>query len=815
MLKGDFLERIAHEVSSSPTQVAATIELLDQGGTISFIARYRKDVTGNLDEVRLETIARLNKHYSLLAQRRTTILEATAKQGKLTDELRARVETCLDKPGLEDLYLPYKRPRHTKAAIAREKGLGPLADFLWAQVLGEQSIEEFTATFVRQDRAVLSVEEALEGAGYILAERISVDSQARAAIRERMFTTGKIVVRATKNTVGRKNKFEAYYDFSESVPQMPSHRFLAITRGVKDGALRMDLKIDDDSMVTELAARYIKDPGSVFEPYIRQALEDAYNRLLLPSLETEVIGIVRRRADSEAIRAYCENAESLLLAAPAGPVNAVGIYPDPRGGWQVAVADGSGRFLESATIAPDSLDKDTENVERTLLELMQKHDAYAVAIGNGAGGRETANFVRKALAKLGRAGAFCVRVNGSGASIYARSKTAREELPDLAAGVRGALSIARRLQDPLAEMVKTDPRHIGIGQYQHDVSQKQLREDLHGTVTSCVNKVGVNLNTASAALLRYVSGISFDIAKEIVAYRSQVGRFRSREQLKEVKSITPDVFEQCAGFLRVTDGENPLDARSIHPEAYPVVERMAATLGVTVSDLIQNPRALKGMDLSPFGTEIIGPLTLRDIGSELLKPGRDPRPRFRVPRFLDGVQSVADLQQGMEMEGVVTNVTDFGAFIDIGIQQDGLVHLSELANRFVKQPHAVVRVGDIVRVKVIKVDKELPRISLSMKVRQHTAERTDRHKRAKRRPGPKAADAKVQPGGRPEAAYGQASAREEPRKPRRDTRQPATRKKTPPRRRKAATRSGRSEDTASINTLLADQLAALKEKLGS
>ncbi|MDX9973905.1 MAG: Tex-like N-terminal domain-containing protein [FCB group bacterium] len=848
MIEAKFVQRIAEEISVGPGQVAKAIELLDGGATIPFVARYRKDVTGNLDEVKLEAISDRNAYFRSLQDRRQSVLDSIAKQEKLTDELKARIEACYDKTTLEDLYLPFKPKRQTKATIAREKGLEPLAEYIWAQKPGGTNIETFAAVFIRPEVGISTLEEALEGARHILAERISEDADARALLRTRMMKEGKVTAHATKNSEGKKTKFETYYNFTEAIASIPSHRFLAVLRGSKEGMLRMELAVDDESFQADLLGRYLQEPGSMFDAAIREAVEDAYKRHLRPSIENEVIGMARERADLEAIRVFRENAENLLLSPPAGQVSTIGVDPGMRTGCKLAAVDKLGDYKESVTVFPNPPQNDLEGAEKALVELMEKYEANAVAIGNGTGAREAAQFVKAALAKLNRPDAFSVFVNEAGASVYSASKIAREEFPDLDVTIRGAISIARRLQDPLAELVKIEPRHVGVGQYQHDVNQKELREGLQQTVVSCVNHVGVDLNSASFALLRYVSGIQANTATNIVAHRTKIGGFTSRKQLMEVDGIGPKVFEQCAGFLRVRSGETPLDATGIHPEAYPVVERIAESVGATVEKIIQDPAVLREIDMSAFADDTIGTLTLEDIRSELAKPARDPRREFKVPKFLDGISDVKDLEDGMEMEGVVTNVTDFGAFVDIGVHQDGLVHRSELANRFVRDPRDVVKVGEIVRIKVIKVDKDLPRISLSMKALMPPP--APRRSRREGQQGPRRAPAAVgapegqAPQGdrppRPEGVNRRREGQQQDRGPRPPQRE-GERRDRPPRRddrrddrrperqegrgrrpekqhqrdNRPAGRGHQTNEGEKINTLLADQLAALRDKFNS
>ncbi|NUM56097.1 MAG: helix-hairpin-helix domain-containing protein [Candidatus Hydrogenedentes bacterium] len=847
MLEDRFLQLISNHTRVPIPRVVKTIELFSGGATIPFVARYRKDATGNLNEVQLEAIAEQHAYFAELTSRRAFVLDAIEKQGQLTDSLRAAILECTSQTLLEDLYLPYKKAKRTKATVAREKGLSPLADFIWAQTAGDQPLETFAQTFVRAEKAVASVEEAMEGAKHILAERVSVDLEARALVRDRMHQHGSIAAHPTKNAEGKHTKFEAYYTFSEPVAKIPSHRYLAVHRGVKEGFLRMELALDDARMVAELQGKYLKSPDGEFAAHVREVIEDSYQRLLRPSIENEVLRQVQERADAEAIRVFRENAHNLLLAPPAGPMTVIGVDPGLKTGCKLAVIDATGAFVESATVFPTPPQNDFETSEKVLLALIEKHQAKAVAIGNGTGSREVAKFIRQALAKVSSNGVFMVLVNEAGASIYSASKIARDEFAELDVTLRGAISIARRMQDPLAELVKIEPRHIGVGQYQHDVNQRALREGLHKTVVSCVNAVGVDVNTASVALLKYVSGIQSDTAVNIVAFRTEHGGFKNRRELLEVQGVGPKVFEQCAGFLRVRGGDQPLDATGIHPEAYPVVEQLAGRIGVDVPTLLEKPSRVDEIDLRALETETVGALALHDIRQELHKPGRDPRREFKVPKFLDGVDSVQALEEGMEIEGVVTNVTDFGAFVDIGVHQDGLVHLSELANRFVQDPREVVRVGDVVKVKVIKVDKALPRISLSIKALLPPPEPRQRPERAERRhhaPHDQPAGAPPAHGrpheharphhgrdrGRDEHRDGHDRPRE--RKPQRDERprddqraprRPSRRDKETAAELKSAMRGSKGGQAIKhadngggpLNTQLADQLAALREKLGA
>jgi len=715
MIESKFIERIAQEAHARPEQVAAAIGLFDKGSTVPFVARYRKDVTHNLDEVKLETIFDRNTYFIALTNRRNAVLDNIGKAGALTDELRAQIEACFDQTTLEDLYLPFKKQRRTKASVARDQGLEPLADFLWAQDPAAPILEEFAASFVTPVKGVHSLDDAFEGARHIIAEKVSVDPWARAGLRKRMQGEGVFTSVASKAAADEKTKFEQYYNYAQPLKDVPPHRLLAALRGARLGILKLDITLNDDTVVEEIVGHYVTQPDSVYAPQLRSAVVDAYKRLLRPSIENEVTALAREHADNEAIKVFRENARNLLLAAPGGHMPVIGVDPGLRSGCKLAVIDQHGTYLESATIFPLEPHNDAEKAAATLLELMDKHSVKALAIGNGTGSREVAKFIDELLHKAERKGAFTILVSEAGASIYSASQVARDEFPDLDVTIRGAISIARRLQDPLAELVKLDPKTLGVGQYQHDVSQRELREALYRTVESAVNWVGVDLNTASAELLRYVSGIQPGTAQNIVEFRKTSGGFVSREQLKEVNGIGEKTYEQCAGFLRIPNAANPLDRTSIHPECYDLVKQIAADQAIALESIVGNADKANYIDVTKYATEHVGRFTLDDIKEELKKPGRDPRREFRVPKFIEGVTTVEALAEGMESEGVITNVTDFGAFVDIGVHQDGLVHLSELSHRFVKDPREVVKVGDIVRVKVIKIDRDHKRVSLSIK----------------------------------------------------------------------------------------------------
>ncbi len=712
----------------------ATAELLDDGGTVPFIARYRKEVTGNLDEVRIRAIEEKLAYFRELEDRRETVLRTIQEQGKLTDELRDRILATVDKSELEDLYLPYKPKRRTKATIAREKGLERLASYLWTQEAGDTRLPAFAATFIAAEKGVATVEEALEGARHIVAETISEHADFRKALRKMMFDEAVIVSAKTDGAIDPQEKFKMYYEYREPVARVPSHRMLAIRRGESENILYFTIELNADLPLAYLKSKVLKRPGD-WTPHLELAVQDCWKRLLNLSIQSEVRLELKQKADLEAIRVFRENLENLLLSPPAGPIAVLGIDPGIRTGCKIAVVDETGKFLDHSVIYPHQPKNDLAGAARILKELMAKCNVRAVAIGNGTASRETEAFVRDFFRQEGLSDAFSVTVNESGASIYSASDIARQEFPDLDLTIRGAISIARRLQDPLAELVKIDPKSIGVGQYQHDVDQALLQKSLEAVIESCVNRVGVDLNTASWALLRYVASISERTAQKIVAYRNDHGKFRSRAELTAVSGIGPKTFEQAAGFLRIRGGENPLDSTAVHPESYPVVEQIAKAQGIPIHELISKPERLSRVKKEDL---IVGVYTLNDILEELKKPGRDPRDKFVAAKFNDDVKELADLKPGMALEGVVTNVTKFGAFVDVGVHQDGLVHISELSNRYIKDPSEAVKVGQIVKVQVLNVDVKNKRIALSMKAALPPAQ-----KPAHRQGGPAADQAPV------------------------------------------------------------------------
>jgi len=710
----DAIQSIAASLAVRHAQVRAAVELLDAGNTIPFIARYRKEATQGLDEHALRFIEDALAKARELAQRKTTILRTIEEQGQLTVELRRQIEACQDKKELEDLYLPFKPKRRTRATIARERGLQPLADLLLRQEPLRRPRSEILRPFVSPDNDVPDEEAALQGACDIVAEHWSEDAGARRWLVQQASEAGRIVSQVRRGKKDDSSKFAMYFDHREPLRRVPSHRLLAMKRGEAEEVLRVGLELDDDAALGTLRQRWITNPRFEFHQDLERTAEDCYRRLLLPATESAALQQAKERADEEAIAVFAKNLRELLLAAPAGPYVTIGIDPGFRTGCKVAVVDGTGKFLAHATLYPTPPHNDTEGAGRKLRELIARFDAKRIAIGNGTASRETDAFVSDVLRTSGL-DLTKVVVSESGASIYSASEVAAAEYPDLDVTVRGAISIAHRLQDPLAELVKLDPKSIGVGQYQHDVDQTRLRQCLDREVDSCVSAVGVDVNMASASLLSHVAGIGPKLAQRIVEHRDTHGRFERRDQLMAVPKLGPKAYEQAAGFLRIRDGQQPLDNSAVHPESYYVVERMAARLNVPARQLVGNPNLAATLNASDFVDQQVGLPTIRDILAELAKPGRDPRSEFRAVQFTEGVHELEDVRAGMVLEGVVTNVTRFGAFVDIGVHQDGLIHISQLANAFVQDPSDVVSVGDVVRVKVLEVDHERRRIALSRK----------------------------------------------------------------------------------------------------
>jgi protein Tex len=716
-LKNDLLQQervlrfIIEETGLKPFQVENTVELFREGGTVPFIARYRKERTGELDEVQILTIQERLAYFSELEERKVTVLKAIVDQAKLSPELEGRIEACRQKTELEDLYLPYKPKRRTKATIARERGLEPLAELIIAQELTRGTPETAALPFVGPE--VPDTAAALAGAGHILAERLSDNADARALVRRLTWEEGIFFSRVAADSLGSVTKFEMYYEYREPLKSIPSHRMLAMRRGEKEEVLFLAIEAPEEAILTGLKRLTIRRL-SIFQPLLEQVVADAYKRLIAPSMEVELRLEAKKRADEEAISVFARNLRNLLLAPPAGTLRTLGIDPGVRTGSKLAVVDQTGRLLEHSVIYPLTGGPKAAAAAKEVERLVTGLQVEMIAVGNGTGGRETERFVKEGLA-AGGLRVPVVMVSEAGASVYSASEIAREEFPDLDLTLRGAVSIARRLQDPLAELVKIDPKSIGVGQYQHDVNQPGLGKALDDVVVSCVNFVGVDLNTASRPLLASVAGIGPSLAGAIVTWRDKQGSFASREQLRKVPRFGDKAFEQAAGFLRIRGGENPLDNTAVHPENYPLVNRMALDLGATVAELTAQEELINRIDPGRYLGNGIGLPTLRDIVAELKKPGRDPRSSFVAPSFRDDVQEMSDLQPGMMLQGTVTNVAAFGAFVDVGVHQDGLVHISHLSRKFLKDPHEAVRVGDLVTVKVLGVDSQRKRISLSIK----------------------------------------------------------------------------------------------------
>ncbi|MBL7904501.1 MAG: RNA-binding transcriptional accessory protein [Bacteroidales bacterium] len=704
-----FSEKIARELNLQPWQVFNTLKLMEGGATIPFIARYRKEMTGTLDEVMLAAIRDRNEQLTEIEKRRAFILESVTEQGKMTPELEKQIKEAVTLTELEDIYLPYKVKRKTRATIAREKGLEPLARLLMLQqpIIPEKRAE----AFVSEEKAVHSVEEALAGARDIIAEWVNESRISRERIRGLFSREALISSKPVKGKELEGIHYQNYYETNENILKAPSHRILAMFRGEEEGFLRLSVEPDEDKALEILDRVFLKADNEA-AVQVQTAIRDSYKRLMQPSMETEMRQLAKQKADDEAIKVFAGNLRQLLLAAPLGQKNVLAIDPGFRTGCKVVCLDRQGRLLHNETIYPHPPQNEVGPAVSKIRNLVQAYGIEAVAIGNGTAGRETENFIRKIPfdRKL-----ICIMVNESGASVYSASPVAREEFPDYDVTVRGAVSIGRRLMDPLAELVKIDPKSIGVGQYQHDVNQHALQRSLEDTVVSCVNLVGVELNTASKQVLSYVSGVGPSLAQNIVDFRNQNGSFRSRAQLLKVKRFGDKAFEQAAGFLRIREAENPLDRSAVHPESYPIVEKMAAKLNCSITDLMEKDELRKQINPADFVTKTAGLPTITDILKELAKPGLDPREQFDLFEFDKNINSIEDLRPGMILNGIVTNITAFGAFVDIGVHQDGLVHLSQMANRYIKDPNEVVKLTQKVRVKVMDVDVQRKRIGLSIK----------------------------------------------------------------------------------------------------
>lgn len=762
MLPESIGHRIAEELNIRLPQVTAAVELLDGGATVPFIARYRKEVTGALDDSQLRQLEERLRYLRELGERRDTILKSIGEQGKLTPELQRDIEQADNKTRLEDLYLPFKPKRRTKGQMAIEAGLAPLADRLLDDP--ELTPDAIAADFINSEAGVADTKAALDGAKFILMERFAEDANLLSKLRQFLRQEASLSVRVVAEKEAEGSKFSDYFEHDELLSKLPGHRILAILRGRNEGVLSFGLATGDpadklapspcEGMIAEHVG--IENRQRAADRWLAEVVKWTWRIKLLTHLETELVGQLREQAEEQAIQVFAENLKDLLLAAPAGPRVTIGLDPGLRTGVKVAVVDKTGKVVDHTTIYPTPPQRRLAESESVLMALIARHQVELIAIGNGTGSRETDKFVGDMLKKVNSNGGKVqkIMVNEAGASVYSASELAAREFPDLDVTIRGAVSIARRLQDPLAELVKIEPKSIGVGQYQHDVNQSQLARSLDAVVEDCVNSVGVDLNTASAPLLSRISGLNQTLANNIVSFRDENGAFDSRKSLLKVPRLGAKTFEQAAGFLRIMNGSNPLDASAVHPESYPVVTRIAQQLQQDVASLISNREALKAVNAEQFVTDQAGLLTVKDIVSELEKPGRDPRPEFRFAEFQDGVESISDLQPNMVLEGVITNVAAFGAFVDLGVHQDGLVHISALSDRFVKDPREVVKAGDIVKVKVMEVDVARKRIGLSMRLsddaNEKAAEKSERSNAGRGSQKPR--------GGKPKTSFGSGNA---------------------------------------------------------
>ena len=721
MLNQQISQIIAAELTVQPQQILAAIQLLDDGNTIPFIARYRKEATGGLDDTQLRHFETRLIYLRELEDRRQTILKSIEEQGKLTDELRDKIHATQSKTELEDLYLPFKPKRRTKGQMAIEAGLETLADLLWNEPKNDP--ESTALSFVNAEKGVADSKAALDGARYILMERFAENAGLLAKVRDYLAKNAVIVSKVIEGKEAEGAKFQDYFDYQELLKNVPSHRALAMFRGRNEGILQLSLNADPDaeegsrqSYCEEIIRDYldVRFTGQPADKWREQVIAWTWKIKVSLHLETELMASLREKAEEEAIDVFARNLTALLMAAPAGAKCTMGLDPGLRTGVKVAVVDNTGKLLDTTTIYPHT-GREAE-AQVVIFSLIRKHNVELIAIGNGTASRETERFAKEVIKEIKENKPQTVVVSEAGASVYSASEFAANEFPNLDVSLRGAVSIARRLQDPLAELVKIEPKAIGVGQYQHDVNQTQLARKLDAVVEDCVNAVGVDLNTASAPLLARVAGMTKTLAQNIVEYRDENGRFESRSELKKVPRLGPKAFEQCAGFMRIADGKNPLDASGVHPEAYPVVEKILQATAQSIQDLIGNASVVRQLDAKQFIDEQFGLPTVQDIFKELEKPGRDPRGEFKTAVFAEGVEEITDLKPGMILEGTVTNVTNFGAFVDIGVHQDGLVHISSLSDKFVEDPHQVVKTGDIVKVKVLEVDVPRKRIALTMRL---------------------------------------------------------------------------------------------------
>ena len=714
----NILQTIANELNIKEQQVENTVKLIDDGNTIPFIARYRKEVTGNLsDEILRDLGERLN-YLRNLESRKEEVSRLIEEQGKLTEELKQDIEKAVTLSELEDIYRPYKQKKKTRATVAKAKGLEPLATIIYMQ-LEKKDIYEIAKEYINEEKQVNSVDEAINGALDIIAENVSDNAEYRKRIKKLCFREAVIISKGAKE---EKSPYEMYYDFAETIAKIPSHRILAINRGEKEDFLKVKIEKPEEKILYFIKKDIIKDGNSQYKILLEKAIEDAYSRLIEPSIERELRADLTEKAEEKAIKVFGQNAKQLLLQPPIKGMTVIGFDPAYRTGCKIAVIDSTGKLLDTTTIYPTEPQNDVIGARKKIVELINKYNVNMIAIGNGTASRESEIFVSDTLKEIPNEVYYAI-VSEAGASVYSASKLATEEYPDINVSLRGAISIARRLQDPLAELVKIDPKAIGVGQYQHDVNQKRLSESLTGVVEDAVNSVGVDVNTATPSLLSYVAGVNGTIAKNIVKYRDENGKLKSRKELLKVPKLGKVAFEQCAGFIRIFDGTNPLEITAVHPESYEAAEKLLAKIGYDKKDLVNKEKLeeikekLKNINTMELSKELeVGELTLKDIISEISKPGRDPREELPKPILRSDVLKFEDLQEGMELTGTVRNVIDFGAFVDIGVKHDGLVHISEMSDKYVKNPSEIVSVGDIVKVKVIGIDKERQKVKLTMKI---------------------------------------------------------------------------------------------------
>ena len=708
---------ISKELEVKEYQVQNTIKLIDDGNTIPFIARYRKEATGGLSDETLRTLGERLTYLRNLEKRKEEVTNSIEEQGKLTDELKSQIEKAITLAEVEDIYRPYKQKKRTRATIAKEKGLEPLATIIYLQT-DKRTIEEIASEFINEEKEVLTVEDAINGATDIIAENISDVAEYRKRIKSMCYREGFIKTKATNEE--EKSSYEMYYDFSEGINRIPSHRILAINRGEKEKFLKVKLEKPDEKILEYISRDVIKG-NTTFTDILKSTIEDSYKRLIEPSIEREIRSDLTEKAEEKAIKVFGQNAKQLLLGSPIKGQTVIGFDPAYRTGCKIAVIDETGKVLDTNTIYPTAPQNDVEESKKVLVNLINKYDVDMIAIGNGTASRESEMFVADTIKQVEKQIHYAI-VSEAGASVYSASKLATEEYPDINVSLRGAISIARRLQDPLAELVKIDPKAIGVGQYQHDVNQKRLAESLEGVVEDSVNSVGVDVNTATPSLLTYVSGLNSSISKNIVKYRDENGKFKNRKELLKVAKLGKSAYEQCAGFIRIYDGDNPLEITAVHPESYEVAEKLLAKIGYAKNDLKDKQKLeeirtkLADINLKEIKETLgVGELTLKDIIAELSKPGRDPREEMPKQILRSDVLKFEDLKEGMTLAGTVRNVIDFGAFVDIGVKHDGLVHISEMSNSYVKNPSDIVSVGDIVKVKVIGIDTEKQKVKLSMK----------------------------------------------------------------------------------------------------